>query len=153
MRNDWTKKQLQKGNHLLPFRAVFHLQNSLSQCELVKHKNRTICLHYLYFFERCCKCVYTPDVHTRSNGGRFLLSTTRTASSPRMISRCRPAHTGMAAASNKHFLRQNLYYEILGRNQRNIFELKQWCFPFPSVVRQQLSEYFIFTWYIDTVLF
>lgn len=102
---------------------------------------------------RCCRCMHPPDAHTLSNGGRFLLSSTRTASIPVMISRCILTHTGTAAANNKQFLHQNLYYLILCRNQRKIFELKQGYLPFPSVLKEQLSEYFIFTRYTDSVLF
>lgn len=118
-----------------------------------KQRNRIIYLHCLYFFKRCCRCMYTTDAHTFSNGGKFLLSSTRTTSIPIVISGCILAHTGMASASNKQFLHQNLYYEILCMNQRNIFEVKQRYFPFPSVRKEQLSEYFIFAWYVDTVCF
>jgi len=92
--------------------------------------------------------MHTPDVHALGNGGRLLLSSTRTASVPMTISRHISAHTGTAAASNRQFLHQNFYYEILCGNQRKISELKQQYFPFPSVLKEQLSEYFVFAQYI-----
>lgn len=55
---------------------------------------------------------------------------------------------GHSAASNKQFLHQNLYYGILHRNHRKIFELKQGSFLCPQYLRSSCQN----TSYLPNIL-